>query len=171
MGESEVDFYKVIGKNIAKYRNFKGLTQEKLADLVNTNQSYMNNIENAKDNKKVSLEMVGRISDNLNIPIKLLFMDNNNIEIIDNNNVIHSSEYFYEIFRLNLRRYRKALDISQEELAKRVGVMRSTIGKIESSKIKKHFTILLAYKISNALNVSIDLLFNEDILDNNLIIS
>ena len=46
--------YKSIGKNIAKYRNFKEITQEKLAELTGSSQSYINNIENAKENSKIN---------------------------------------------------------------------------------------------------------------------
>ncbi len=156
-------YYKIIGKNVLKYRNFKELTQEQLADLIESTQSYITDIERNANNRKLSLEMAGRIADNLNIPIKLLFDETNNIVKIKRKKVIHSNDYYYEIFRKNFRRYRRALGITQDELSESIKMSRCNIGAIESPKMKKHFTIKTAGKIADALNLPLSTLFDEDI--------
>lgn len=54
-------------------------------------------------------------------------------------------------------KYRKGLKITQEELAKRVGVTRQTIISIEQGKYIA--SLPLALKIARAFNVSVEELF------------
>ena len=159
-------YYKVIGKNLYKYRNFADLTQEKIADALDSSNECISRIENPKSKETFSLAMIGRISDYIGIPIWYLFDEEDVVrELSNKEKIIHTEDYFYELFRLNLRRYRKALGVTQDELAKRTSLDKSTIGRIESPKIKSHFTIFTIGKIADALGVSVVKLFNDDNLN------
>lgn len=64
--------------------------------------------------------------------------------------------------RNNLRRIRRAADITQEQLAREVGCCRQTINNIERER--NNASIEMMEKISKALNRSIaDIFFNETV--------
>jgi len=63
------------------------------------------------------------------------------------------------LFGENVRKYRRLLDISQEELAHRADLHRTYIGMIE--RAEKNITLVNMKKIANALQVNI-----EDLLKN-----
>lgn len=56
-----------------------------------------------------------------------------------------------------IRKKRKELGLSQEELAKKCGVSRQTINAIENNKYDP--TLLLAFNLAKELNTTIDELF------------
>ena len=58
----------------------------------------------------------------------------------------------------NVRKYRKQLDISQEELADRATLHRTYIGMIE--RAEKNITLVNMERIANALGVNIGQLLN-----------
>ena len=63
------------------------------------------------------------------------------------------------IFGNNVRRFRRLLDISQEELAYRASLHRTYIGMIE--RAEKNITLINMQKIANALEVKIEDLLKE----------
>ena len=63
------------------------------------------------------------------------------------------------IFGENVRKYRRILNISQEELAHRADLHRTYIGMIE--RAEKNITLINMERIANALQVKI-----EDLLKN-----
>ncbi len=63
------------------------------------------------------------------------------------------------IFGENVRRRRRLLNISQEELAYRADLHRTYIGMIE--RAEKNITLLNMQKIANALEVKIEDLLKE----------
>lgn len=63
------------------------------------------------------------------------------------------------LFGENVRKYRRLLDISQEDLANRADLHRTYIGMIE--RAEKNITLVNMEKIANALKVNI-----EDLLKN-----
>ena len=63
-------------------------------------------------------------------------------------------------FGNRVRELRKLKNLSQEELAFRADVHRTYIGMIE--RAEKNITLLNIEKMANALEVSINDLFNED---------
>lgn len=70
MEKQQQDKYKYLGLNIAYYRKQKGLSQSKLAELVNISRTHMSRIETA--DCAVSLDVVFDICDALGIkPAKL----------------------------------------------------------------------------------------------------
>ena len=64
-------YYEIIRKNIKKYRKEKNLTQQDLADLVGISRQYITDIENENRNKHITIAILGRIADSLNIDIEL----------------------------------------------------------------------------------------------------
>ena len=59
-----------------------------------------------------------------------------------------------------IRELRKALGISQEELAKNCGVSRQTVNAIENNKYDP--TLALAFRLARELRVTVDGLFVLD---------
>lgn len=68
----------------------------------------------------------------------------------------------YERIAYNIKKYRKEANITQAELAEKVGVSHEFIRRIESKKGKKTFSVDTIYKISLALNIDISKLFEEE---------
>jgi transcriptional regulator with XRE-family HTH domain len=65
-----------------------------------------------------------------------------------------SKHEILNIFGENVRKYRRILDISQEELAHRADLHRTYIGMIE--RAEKNITLVNIEKIADALNVKIE---------------
>ncbi|TAE40156.1 MAG: XRE family transcriptional regulator [Cytophagia bacterium] len=63
------------------------------------------------------------------------------------------------LFGENVRKYRRLLDISQEELAHRADLHRTYIGMIE--RAEKNITLVNMKKIANALQVNIEDLLKD----------
>ena len=68
----------VLSKNMRKYRKEARLTQEKLAEMCDTDHRYIGQIENGT--RCPSLEYVERIANALNVSPYLLFYDQNEKE-------------------------------------------------------------------------------------------
>lgn len=66
-------YYKIIRKNIKKYRKEKNLTQDALAEMTDLSRQYICDIENDKRNKHITISALGRIADALDINISKLF--------------------------------------------------------------------------------------------------
>ena len=66
---------KIFTYNMKKYRKKRGLTQEKLAEILNTATSYIGEIE--INNGNPSMEMVEKIANALDIEPFRLFVDDN----------------------------------------------------------------------------------------------
>lgn len=62
----------------------------------------------------------------------------------------------------NIRSRRKALGLSQEELAKRCGVSRQTVNAIENDKYDP--TLSLAFALAKELQLTVDELFVPDVV-------
>lgn len=56
---------KLLGQNIAKYRQIKKLSQEKLAEMVDLSREYITRVENGQ--KNISLKKLFAIADALDI--------------------------------------------------------------------------------------------------------
>ena len=77
---NQQDLNKIIGKNIRKYRllynkKFGKMTQENLAEAINSSVSLISNLESSKSNKGISITYLYKISVVLNTPINLFFID------------------------------------------------------------------------------------------------
>lgn len=62
----------------------------------------------------------------------------------------------YDIIRRNIKKYRKEKGITSAQLAEMVGLSHDFIRQIESEKIRYNFSVETLYKISVALDVSLD---------------
>lgn len=73
----EEDFYNIIGQNIKKYRNeynkkYGKMTQELLAEKLNTSVSFISKLESKKTYQSISIPTLYKISIILKIPIDKL---------------------------------------------------------------------------------------------------
>jgi len=62
------EYYKIVGLKVAYYRKLKGLTQEKLAEKMDVDTSFIGQIEATNIEKPISLTTLFRISKALDIP-------------------------------------------------------------------------------------------------------
>lgn len=60
-----------LGKNLKKYRQAAGLTQEQLAEIVNIHPTYVGKLEAGKNNP--STKLLFRLACAMHIPVKDLF--------------------------------------------------------------------------------------------------
>ena len=67
-------YYKIIRKNIRNFRLKKNLTQQQLADLIDMSREYICDIENESRNKHLTIAVLGRIADAMNIHIVNFFI-------------------------------------------------------------------------------------------------
>ena len=72
--KNEEYIYKIVSKNIKKYRKEKALTQEQLADLIPYSYSTIISIEGNYRNN-FSLAVINSIATALGIKVYLLFID------------------------------------------------------------------------------------------------
>lgn len=67
-----------------------------------------------------------------------------------------NDESVYDIIRRNIKKYRKEKELTSAQLAEMVDLSHDFIRQIESEKTKYNFSVETLYKISVALNVSLD---------------
>jgi len=77
------------------------------------------------------------------------------------NSNIHNDNYYFDIIRYNIRKYREAANLTQQQLADKAGLTMNYIAKIESKKMQRGFTIVVLGRIADALGISPKLLFDE----------
>ncbi len=75
--------------------------------------------------------------------------------------MIHDDNYYYDIIRKNIKEYRKKANLTQQQLADKAGISMNYIAKIESKKMQRGFTIVVAGRIADALGIDIRLLFKN----------
>jgi len=68
MQEEFREYYKMLGLKVAYYRKLKGLTQERLADLMDVDTSFIGQIEAPNITKAISMDTLFRISKALDTP-------------------------------------------------------------------------------------------------------
>lgn len=66
-------YYSIIRKNIKKYRLEKNYTQQDLADMTDLSREYICDIENEKRNKHLTIAVLGRVAESLDIDIQKMF--------------------------------------------------------------------------------------------------
>ena len=70
--ESNIIKLNKFGKNIAKYRKAKHLTQNKLADMLNISREHLAKIETGK--RYISLKLLFKLAKLLNVDVKDFFI-------------------------------------------------------------------------------------------------
>ncbi len=73
----------------------------------------------------------------------------------------HDDNYYYNIIRQNIKKYREKASLTQQQLANKAGISMNYIAKIESKKMQRGFTIVALGRIADALDIDIRLLFDE----------
>lgn len=75
-GDGTVNLKQIFGKNVRYYRFERKLTQEKFAEYVNLNASYVSELESGKYGP--TFEKIEEIAKVLNVTPYLLFQENEN---------------------------------------------------------------------------------------------
>lgn len=70
-------YYSIIRKNIKQMRLEQKLTQQDLADMTGMSREYICDIENESRNKHLTITVLGRIAEALNVDITKLFENDN----------------------------------------------------------------------------------------------
>ena len=73
----------------------------------------------------------------------------------------HDDNYYYNIIRQNIKKYREKANLTQQQLADKAGISMNYIAKIESKKMQRGFTIVVLGRIADALELDIRLLFDN----------
>lgn len=71
---------------------------------------------------------------------------------------MEQSSSIYDAIRKNIRKYRKEKGITSAQLAEMIGLSHDFIRQIQSDKTRYNFSVETFYKISVALDVSMDTL-------------
>ena len=75
--------------------------------------------------------------------------------------MIHNDNYYYDVLRKNIKKYRELKRLTQQQLADKAGISMNYIAKIESKKMQRGFTIVVLGRIADALNIDIKNLFDK----------
>ena len=70
-------YYRIIRNNIKRFRLAKNWTQQKLADMTELSREYICDIENESRNKHLTIAVLGRIADAMEIHIVNFFVVEN----------------------------------------------------------------------------------------------
>ncbi len=69
---------------------------------------------------------------------------------------VDQRDVIYDVIRRNIKKYRKERKLTSAQLAEMVGLSHDFIRQIESEKTRYNFSVETFYKISVALDVSMD---------------
>lgn len=73
MTHDDAYYFNVIRYNIKKIRESRNLTQQQLADKANITMNYLSKIESTKMQRGLSIVILGRLADALEVDIRELF--------------------------------------------------------------------------------------------------
>lgn len=73
MTHDDAYYFNVIRYNIKRIRESKNLTQQQLADKANITMNYLSKIESIKMQRGLSIVILGRLADALEVDIRELF--------------------------------------------------------------------------------------------------
>jgi len=68
-------YYSIIRKKIKQYRLENNLTQQELANMTGISREYISDTENESRNKHITISLLGRIAEVLNVNIADFFID------------------------------------------------------------------------------------------------
>ena len=75
---------------------------------------------------------------------------------------IHDDEYYYELIRRNMRKFRNQRNFTQQQLADLTDVSREYICNVENTSRNKHVSIVILGRIAEALEKPIGDFFIGD---------
>lgn len=134
-------FFLSIGDNIKRIREAKGISQYKLAQMLNISQQSVDQWERSLTNPRKS--NIDKISSILNVSVNELFGD------ADTN-----------ITAQRLRELREAKGLSQNEVAKLIGVTRTAYLHYETGRYKP---VRKIKELCNLFNVTSDYILGTDV--------
>ena len=70
------------------------------------------------------------------------------------------NNYYYDVIRKNIKKYRKEKNYTQQQLADKADLSVDYIGEIESLKKNKSFSIVTLGRIADVLEIDIKNFFN-----------
>ena len=73
----------------------------------------------------------------------------------------HTDDYYYDIVRINIKRYRKEKGYTQQKLADEAELSIDYIAEIESLKRRKSFSLATLGRIAGVLEIDIKKFFND----------
>ena len=73
----------------------------------------------------------------------------------------HSNDYYYNIVRKNIKKYRKEKGHTLQSLSEAADMSMDYLAEIKSEKRKKSFSIAILGRIADALEINIKEFFNE----------
>lgn len=73
MAKETIDYYRILSKNIAGYRKLRGWNQLELAERLTISRSYLSILEAPNMQVNISLQMLIRLSEQLDVPLPKLF--------------------------------------------------------------------------------------------------
>ena len=74
---------------------------------------------------------------------------------------MHSDNYYFDIVRYNIKKYRNKANLTQQQLADKAGITMNYLAKKESKKMNRGFTIVILGRIADALEIDIRKLFDQ----------
>lgn len=80
----------------------------------------------------------------------------------EKNSPLNFDENIYNTIRKNIKKYRKERGLTSAQLAEMVDLSHDFIRQIESEKVSYNFSVETFYKISVALEVSLDKLIEKN---------
>lgn len=72
---SDEFYYSIIRRKIKQYRLENNLTQQELANMTGISREYISDAENESRNKHITISLLGRIAEVLNVNIADFFID------------------------------------------------------------------------------------------------
>lgn len=75
--------------------------------------------------------------------------------------MIHDDNYYFDIIRYNIKKYRDKKCLTQQQLADKSGLSMNYLAKIESKKMQRGFSVATLGRIADALEISPKCLFDE----------
>lgn len=73
--------------------------------------------------------------------------------------MMHSDTYYFDVIRHNIKKYREAAGLTQQQLADKAGITMNYLAKIESKKMQRGCTVVIVGRIADALEIDIRKLF------------
>lgn len=74
----------------------------------------------------------------------------------------HDDNYYYDIVRKNIKKYRKEKGYTQQKLSEEAQMSMDYLAEIESEKRRKSFSLAILGRIAEVLEVDIEIFFKEN---------
>ena len=74
---------------------------------------------------------------------------------------MYDDSYYFNLIRHNIKRIREKEGLTQQQLADKTGITTNYLAKIESQKMQRVRTIVIAGRLADALQVGIAKLFKS----------